>query len=427
MLDLNQEGGDMRLAIDGGEKVRQEPFPKRRLFGAEEQEAVTALFARATESGDAIGYNGPEEQAYEQEFCQFMGGGYADLVNSGTSALYVALGALQLEPAGEVVVPPITDPGGVMPVALLNQVPVVADAAPGTFNAGPEQIEAVLSPYTRAIVVAHIAGEPADMDPILEIARSRHLPVIEDCAQAHGARYKGRLVGTLGDLAAVSTMSGKHHATGPQGGVVYTRNEELYWEAKRFADRGKPFNLPASSNVRAGLNLNGNDLSAAIGRVQLRKLPQIVARRQEVARQIHAGMAELKAVRPGRLVADTEPSYWFLRFHLDVEKVQVDKDRFAQAVAAEGIPVGASYRHLPSEAIWFRERRVFPGSDYPWGLPAYPGNRCASFPCPNAVEAVESHFILSIHENFTGREVADVLTALKKVEEAYLLHSKIRG
>ena len=120
---------------------------------------------------------------------RLWGGGYADLVNSGTSALYAALGALKLEAAGEVVIPPITDPGGAMPAALLCQVPVVADAAPGSFNAGAEQIAAVLTPHTRAIVVAHIAGEPADMTPILALAEERGIPVIEDCAQSHGARY----------------------------------------------------------------------------------------------------------------------------------------------------------------------------------------------------------------------------------------------
>ena len=408
------------LAIDGGEKVRQTPFPQRHLFGQEERQVVLALFDRAIETGEAIGYGGPEEQAYEQEFAAFLSGGYADLVNSGSAALYAALGALELAPAGEVVVPPITDPGGVMPVPLLNLVPVVADAHPGSFNTGAAQIEAVLSPHTRAIVVAHIAGEPADMDPILALARSRNLPVIEDCAQAHGARYKGRPVGTLGTMGVFSTMSGKHHATGPQGGVVCTRDEELCWRVKRFADRGKPFNTDAGSNVRAGLNLNGNDLAAAIGRVQLRKLPAIVARRREVAQQIQTGMAGLQAVRPGWEVPGTEGVYWFMRFDVDADLLQVGKEDFAGAVAAEGIPVAASYRHIPAEALWFRQRRVFPPSDYPWGLPAYEGNRRAEFPCPHAVAAAESHFILHLHENFGEREVEDIVQALKKVEEAYL-------
>ena len=408
------------LAIDGGPKVRETPFPKRHLFGSEERQAALGLFSAAQESGEAIGYSGPEELAYEREFAAFMGGGYADLVNSGTAALYAALGALKLAAAGEVVIPPITDPGGAMPAALLCQVPVVADAAPGSFNAGAAQIEAVLTRHTRAIVVAHIAGELADMTPILALAEERGIPVVEDCAQAHGARYKGQLAGSLGTVAAFSTMSGKHHATGPQGGVVFTRDEELCWEAKRFADRGKPFNAAAASNVRAGLNLNGNDLSAAIGRVQLRKLAAMVAQRRRVAAQVAAAIVERKAVRLGWQVPESEGAYWFMRFRVDAAKLRVGKDGFARAVAAEGIPVTVAYRYIPSEAIWFKERRVFPGSDYPWGLPAYKGDRKAQFACPNAVAAVESHFILSIHENFAAQEVADIAEAFAKVERAYL-------
>ena len=111
--------------------------------------------------------------------------------------------------------------------------------------------------------------------------------------------------------------------------------------------------------------------------------------------------------------------YWFMRFHVDADKLRVDKDGFARAVAAEGIPVTATYRYIPSEMIWFKERQVFPGSDYPWGLPAYGGDRNAKFPCPNAVASVESHFIMSIHENFAAREVADIAEAFAKVEQAY--------
>ena len=408
------------LAIEGGTPVRTEPLPKRALFGEAEKQAAVGLFDEAIESGGAIGYGGPEEAAYEAAFVDFHGGGFADLVNSGTSAVYAALGGLELAPAGEVVVPPITDPGGVMPVALLNLIPVVADAMPGTFNAGAGQIEAVLTPHTRAILVAHLAGEPAEMDPILDLAQRRGLPVVEDCAQSHGARYQGRLVGTLGAVAAFSTMSGKHHATGPQGGVVYSTDEELGWRCKRFADRGKPLGLEGGTNTRAGLNLNGNDLAAAVGRVQLARLPQIIAARRQVAGAISAGLEGAAAVRLGRELPDTEGVYWFLRIHVDTGKLTVDKDTFARAVAAEGIPTNPSYRHLPAEADWFRRRRVFPPGDYPWGLPAYEGNREAVFPCPDAIEAVESHFLIHIHENFADPDVADIVAALRKVEEACL-------
>jgi len=307
-----------------------------------------------------------------------------------------------------------------MPVALMNQVPVVADAAPGTFNAGAAEIEAVLTPHTRAIVVAHIAGEPADIQPIAELARERGLPLIEDCAQAHGALYRGEPVGRFGEMAVFSTMSGKHHATGPQGGVVFTRDEGLYWRCRRFSDRGKPFNSPATSNVRAGLNLNGNDLAAAVGRVQLRRLPDIIRRRREVAARLKEATDRCEAVRTGWEVADTEGVYWFVRFGVNTDLLRTGKEQFARAVGAEGIPVTPSYRHIPSEAEWFRERRVFPPGDYPWGLPAYMGDRNATFPCPVAVEAAESHFTLSIHENFGDPEITDIAAALKKVEDAYL-------
>ena len=118
-----------KLAIDGGEKTRKTPLPARRLFGEEEKAAAVDLFDRAIESGGVFGYNGQEEQAYEREFAEFHGGGYADLVNSGTSAIFVALGALNLEPLSEVVSSPITDHGAVTPIPMLNCVPVVADAS----------------------------------------------------------------------------------------------------------------------------------------------------------------------------------------------------------------------------------------------------------------------------------------------------------
>jgi dTDP-4-amino-4,6-dideoxygalactose transaminase len=408
------------LAIDGGSKVRTKPWPPRALFGEEEKQAAMDLFDEAIGTGNAFGYNGAREQAYEQAFAQYFGGGYADAVNSGTSAIFVALGALDLEPFGEVVVPPITDPGGVMPVPMLNQVPVVADAAPGSFNTGAAEVGAVLTKHTRAIIVAHIAGELVDLDPVLDLARSRGIPVIEDCAQSHGARYKGRLAGTMGTLSAFSTMSGKHHATGAQGGVVFTRDEKLYQEAKRFADRGKPFFLTAPGNVRMGLNLNSNDLSAAIGLVQLRKLPKIVDGRQAAARRIRDGLSAAKAVALGRQVPNTEASYWFLRVELDLARLRLGKAEFSAALAAEGIPNSASYRHIPSEAPWFQQRRTYGRSGCPWTSPEYRGDRDRKFPCPNAVAATDRCFIIGVHENWGEEETRDVVEALLKVERAYL-------
>lgn len=408
-----------QLAIDGGTPVRENPMPHRALFGNEEKEAVTALFNAAMERGEAFGYNGEPETNYEKAFVDFMGGGYADGVNSGTNALFCAIGGLQIDALSEIIVPPISDPGGVMPVLFAGCVPIVADAAPGSFNTGADQIAPLITDRTRAVIVAHIAGEPVDMDPVMKLAEKHDLFVIEDVAQAHGARYKGRLVGSIGHIAAFSTMHGKHHATGGQGGVVYTTDETLHWQAKRFADRGKPFNIDSSTNVVAGLNCNSNDLSATIGLVQIKKLPEIISSRRAVAGQIAEGLAESLCVKPGWVPADSEPVYWFMRMKYDDSVLGVDKARFCDALKAEGIPVNPSYRHIPCEQAWFKNKAVFGTSGYPWTATDYTGDRSPSFTVTNAVAATDQHFNIPLHERYGSQEAEDIVRAIVKVERAW--------
>ncbi|MBN1352698.1 DegT/DnrJ/EryC1/StrS family aminotransferase [candidate division KSB1 bacterium] len=410
----------IKLAIEGGTPVRTQPMPPRALIGEEEKAAVMKMFDEAIQTGNAFGYGGTYEQQYEKDFVDFMGGGFADAVNSGTNAVFCALGGLQLDAFSEVIIPPITDPGGVMPVIFAGCVPVMADADPRSFNTSDEQIAPLLTERTRAIIIAHIAGEPADMDPIMALAKKRHLFVIEDCAQAHGATYKGKLLGTFGDFSAFSTMFGKHHCTGGQGGVVYTQNESLHWQARRFADRGKPFNLDAPGNVIAGLNCNLNDLSAAIGSSQLKKLPKIIAKRRFIGNAVKAGLASRKAVSVGWQVPDTEPVYWFLRIKLELDRIKTDKETFCKALSAEGIPAAPSYRHIPAEAPWFKNKATFGKSGFPWNCSDYHGPRTPVYRAENAIEAAETHFMIPIHENFGQQEVDDILSAIKKVETAYL-------
>jgi len=413
------------LAIRGGEKTRVDPWPPRALFGDEEKRVVMALFDKSIATGEAFGYDGEEEESYCREFAEFHGGGHADAVSSGTAAVYVALRALEIEPFTEVIVPPITDPGGVMPVPLINCIPVPADTAPGSFNMGPDQIEAQLTERTSAIIVAHIAGLPVDMDPVMEIARAKGIPVIEDCAQAHGAKYKGRYVGTIGDVGAFSTMSGKHHATGAQGGVVFTKDEDLYWRARRCSDRGKPFGLTdwrtsPASNVVCSLNFNLNDLAACIGRVQLKKLTASIEGRRRFALALARACEPLEAVSVDTGLPDTEGVFWFIFFKLDLEKLSVDKNTFVEALLAEGLPVTASYRYLFTEAPWYKNKAVFGKSGYPWASPLYKGDPNRDYPLPNACAVDRCTFHMGIHENLTEREARDTIAALKKVERAYL-------
>ncbi|MCC6446295.1 MAG: DegT/DnrJ/EryC1/StrS family aminotransferase [Armatimonadetes bacterium] len=409
-----------QLAVNGGPKVRSKPWPERGLIGAEEKAAVDAMFDQAIASGSAFGYNGSEEEAYCREFSEFMGGGYTDAVNSGTTAIYVALKALNLPPFSEVIVGAVTDPGGMMPIPLLNLIPIVADTAPDSYNTGPEQVEALISPLTSAIVAAHIAGEPADIAGIVAVAKKRGLPVVEDCAQSHCARLNGRMIGTFGDVSAFSTMFGKHHCSGGQGGLVFTRDESLSWAIRRASDRGKPFGLPSgSTNSEASLNLNLNDLAACIGRIQLKKLPGIAERRLAVARGIAEGIKECQTVAVPEPIPGAEPSYWFLRVHFYAQKAACDKDAFCQALAAEGLPVGTSYRGaLPHLMDWFANRRVFGESGYPWASLDYRGDPNRRFPCPNANAVMDACFNLYPHESWGQEEIADAVAILRKADEA---------
>lgn len=409
------------LAINGGPKLRIDAYPDRIVMGLEEKAAANKLFDDAIAGRADIGYNGAAEQAFCSEFAEFMGGGYVDAVNSGTAAVYVALRALDLEPFTEVIVGPITDAGGLMPVPMIGCIPVVPDSAPGQYNTGPEQIEKMISPLTSAIVVAHIGGEPVDIEGIMEVARRHNLPVIEDCAQSHGATINGRLVGTFGDIAAFSTMFGKHCCTGGQGGLIYTKNESLYIKARQASDRGKPFGLPAgTTNVVASLNLNLNDLSAAIGREQLKKLPGVVRRRRDVVAKLRDGLADFPAVRIPDHVPGAEPSYWFLRLEVDTDKLSCDKSTFCTALDAEGLPIEPIYRHMPHTFDWYRNHKVFGTSGLPWSSPLYKGDPNRTFECPNTIAATEVQFNVYIHEGWSDRDVADAISILRKVEAAYL-------
>jgi len=216
-------------------------------------------------------------------------------------------------------------------------------------------------------------------------------------------------------------MFGKHHSTGGQGGLVFTRDESRYHMIRRASDRGKPFFLSAgSTNVMASLNLNLNDLSAAIGRVQLRKLPANVKRRRAVVADLAEALGEDRCISIPAPLPGAEPSYWFLRMRFHADVCSVDKAAFCRALIAEGLPVMPDYSAaLPHTMDWFVNRRVFGTSGYPWAAPAYTGDFDRVFPCPNAHATMATHFNLQIHEAWDDQAVADAAAILEKVGGAF--------
>ena len=409
-----------KLAINGGEPVIKNPLPPRGHFGIEEKNAAMAMFDAAISSGTPFGYNGEQETEFCKEFANAYGGGYADGVNSGTNAVFVALHAINPEPFTEVIVGAVTDPGGIMPIVMCNCIPVIADVAPGSYNTSAEEIEKVITPLTSAIIIPHIGGEPADMPKIMALAEKHGIPVIEDCSQTHGSEINGRKVGSFGDIAAFSTMFGKHICTGGQGGVVFTRNEELYWKIRRAADRGKPFNIDNSNgNVFAALNCNMSELEAAIGRAQLKKLDGIIARRTNVAKMIAKGLAGSKSIIVPELPSGVKHSYWWWRLKINLDVLPArDKIAFLGAVAAEGVSLMDDYSFaVPSTFDWYTKRCAFGSSHYPWSASEYKGDANRQFPLPNTWQTMAEHFNLVIHESWGEAEANATVEAFLKVEQ----------
>ena len=400
--------------VHGGPRARRFPWPRRRHFDERERDAVMALMNREIRHGGAIVYGGPEEKAYSEAFAKYLGGGFAKAVNSGTNAVYVALRALDLEPGSEVVVPPITDQGGCMPVAMMNCIPIPADSDPGSVNTSAEQIRKVITDRTSAILVAHITGHPLDMDPILELAAQRGIPVVEDCAQSHGALYKGRMVGTLGAISAFSTMFGKQHSTGAQGGVVFTRDTMLFARARQIADRGKPAGVvcPAGNTV-ASLNFNQDEISMAIGRVQLEKLPGAIEARRAFVTAVEKGVEGVQGLSIVGAPKDSAGSYWFLLVKLDFSKLRCTALEFCHGLEFEGIGgVQGGYPFFPTDHPWYRDAIVYGSSGLPWSIVQ---QKPKHFELPNAHEANRMMVRVDVHEQLGPDEARDLVTALKKL------------
>jgi dTDP-4-amino-4,6-dideoxygalactose transaminase len=400
--------GTGTLAIHGGTPVRTRRMPARLAFVGESDMAVLDEFLQHYRGRQAdFGYQDTYERRYTEAFVASLGvDGYADAVSTGTAALYVALAAMELPAGSRVLVSPITDPGTVSAIILNRLVPVLVDSAPGSPNAGVAEIRARLTPDTRAIVLVHAAGTAAEAGPIAELARERGVLLLEDCSQAHGARWNGRQVGTFGDLAAFSTMYRKAHATGGCGGVTFTRQEEWYRKLRAHADRGKPFWDPAFDDrdpttfLLPALNFNLDELSCAIGVRSLEKLPDTIARRVAFLTALRARLLETsRACEPSEVTPDDSPFYFPVRVRVD--RLTCSKTEFATALRAEGIDLNPDYRYVVAEWPWVR---------------AHLGD---GFETPNARAWRESGFNIFVNEHYGAAEVEDIAAAIRKVEQAY--------
>lgn len=333
------------LAIDGGTPVTTRAMPPWPHFDDEMIVAVTEVLR----SGRVNYWTGTECRAFEREYAEYTGSRRAIAVANGTVTLELALAALGIGPGDEVVTTPRTFVGSATAIVARGATPVFADVDPDSQAITAESVERVLTPRTRAIIPVHLAGWPADMDGLTSLAQSHDLAIIEDCAQAHGATWRGRPVGSMGIIGSFSFCQDKILTTGGEGGLVTTDDEDLFRAMWAYKDHGKSYEAVYEREHPPGFrwlvesfgtNWRMTEMQGAIGRVILRRLDDWVATRTRNATRLLERIARHDALRVPMPEAHVGHA-WYKAYAFvrpDALAPGWDRDRIIDAIAAEGVP-----------------------------------------------------------------------------------------
>jgi len=402
------------LAIDQGTPLRTIPFSPWPAFEKEEIDAATNVL----KSGKVNYWTGQEGRLFEKEFAEFAGCEHGVAVANGTLALELALHALDVGPGDEVIVPSRTFIASASCVVMRGAKPIVADVDRNSQNLTLDTIRPLINSRTKAIIAVHLAGWPCDMDPILEFAGRHGLKVIEDCAQCHGAAYKGRPVGSLGDVAAFSFCQDKIMTTGGEGGMLTTNDKDLWERAWSFKDHGKNYDAVYHRSHPVGFrwlhesfgtNWRLTEVQSAIGRVLLRKLPRYVQSRRRHASFLNKAFSRIPSLRITIPPENVTHSYYKYYVFVRPERLQQTwcRDRIVAAINAEGIPCySGSCSEIYLEKAFAQELR--------------PVNRL-----PVAKELGEASLMFLVHPTLRPLDMHDTVHAVQKVLlEAALVPSR---
>lgn len=362
-----------KLALLGGAKTINRSFKRYNPIGSEE----VAAAMRVIESGvlskflgcwDPDFYGGTKVQEFEHACEKYFKVKHAITVNSWTSGLIAAVGAIGIEPGDEVIVSPWTMCASATAILHWNAIPVFADIEPETFNLNPKSVEENISPYTKAIMAVDIFGHSAEMDALMKIADKYQLKIISDTAQSPGAYYKGKYAGTVAHVGGYSLNYHKHVHTG-EGGIVVTNDDDIAERLQLIrnhaeavvSDKGTK-NL---SNM-IGYNFRLGEIECAIGLEQIKKLKHLVATRQRAAERLSLGLRGLKGLRTPIVKPNCTHVYYIYPMVLDVEYLGVSRDRIYEALVAEGVEgLAPGYTNLHLLPM-YQKKIAYGSKGFPW-------------------------------------------------------------
>lgn len=359
------------LALRGGKKVREAPFPKHPIITDEEKNAVLDVL----ESGNLSTFiaspgeqflGGKKIREFERKFADYIGIKHAIAFNSATSALHAAVVSVGVKPGEEIIVPPYTFTSTATAALMHNAIPVFSDVKNDIYCLDPTKLKDVVSSLSRAIIPVHLFGHPCDMDEIIQFAQQHDLRVIEDCAQAPGAKYKGKNVGTMGDCGVFSFQETKNMMTG-EGGMLVSNNEEIAKTAQMVRNHGEV--LLSTQKERTykseilGWGYRMTELEAAIGIVQLSRLDKMNEERIKLCQYLSEKLKKIGGFEH-TAYEFVKHVYYVYAFSYDQNEVGIPRDKLCEAVRAEGIPLFGGYvRPLYLNPL-YTERRAFAFKNY---------------------------------------------------------------
>jgi len=405
-----------RLAIKGGEPVRTKPWPEWPDRREEDARAVSEVVA----SGKWWQYASDNSASFEREFAAYQGAKHGVTCNSGTTALHVALLALGVGPGDEVIVPAYTFQATAAAVLLSNAVPVFADIQSDTMNLDPDSVAAAITPRTKAILPVYLAGLPADMARFQELADRHGLLILEDAAQAHGAVWRGKKVGSIGHAGAFSFQASKNLCAG-EGGFITTNDDRVAAVAAGLRDCGRAAGRPFYEHHLIGYNFRMTEMQSALLRSRLQHLEAETERRFRNGRRLTQLLSQLPGIAP----LDPEPGEGDRRaYHLYAVRIYPDqlygltRDQFVAALSAEGIPAMAGYGWPLYQNPVFREGR-FHQHGCPINCAHYSGSvDYTKISCP-VTERLCQEVVWLFHPLLLGDDddIADIHRGFEKVVE----------
>lgn len=386
------------LALLGGPKaVTREP-PAWPFFDESDKASLFAVL----ESRVWGGYHETVPEL-ERRFAAYHQTKYGIATANGTVSLEIALAAAGILPGDQVIVPPITFVASASAILRVGAVPVFVDIDPDTINLDPEAVEAAINERTRAIVLVHFAGCPANLDAFAELCSKHKLILIEDCAHAHGAEWRGRRVGSFGEFGSFSFQGSKNMTAG-EGGILVTNDAQLAERARAISNQGRRSGGAWYEHPSLGTNARLTGFQAALLLNQLERLPEQVATRSKRAAQLADGLRRIGGLRPTPEVLEariTAHSFHLFSMRFDASAFgDIPRSRIIKALQAEGLPVTAGYPHPIYQNELFRERPH------------------VVHPCPNAVEYCDTSVWLPQNAMLADEKwIDDALRAIQKVRE----------